>query len=312
MSETSFGDTVSAFDAANNAAGENTPAAPAEAPPSFSQQQAPPQAPTTGGSNPAYSEYLNKIPEGFRGVVEPIFKEWDQGVNRRFEQVHSRYEPYKPFVESQTDPELLRSALDFYNQTAQDPRRIYEALAQHLGVDQGQGQALDEPEEEFDLGGDGQTQQFDITKHPQFQQLQQQQQAMITAMQEQVQQRQQAELMAEGEAWVESRVKAAEEYLKDKIGIEPDRNTWNFILGTAAGLSQANPNGDNDAAFAQAVDAYVEQIDTIRSMPRANQNAPTVLPTGGGTPSNALPTDMSDKDRRKLAVDMFTHGLKDA
>jgi hypothetical protein len=315
MSEPSFGDTVAAFNAANTSEGESTPAvAPQDSPtnvPSFTQQQAPQtQQPT--GSNPAYAEYLSKIPEGFRGVVEPIFKEWDQGVNKRFEQVHSRYDPYKPFIESQVDPRLMRSALDFYELVNTDPKRVYEALAEHFGNVQGQGQALDEPEEEFDLGEGGQTQQVDITKHPQFVQLKQQMDALVNGMQEQVQQREQQQLAAEGEQWLESRHTAAEDYLKNKVGITPDKNTWNYIYGTTIALSQANPNGDNDAAFAQAVDSYVEQINTFRRTPSANGNAPTVLPTGGGTPSNVIPNDISDKDRRKLAVDMFSQALKDA
>lgn len=315
MSEPSFGDAVTAFSAMNNSEGDSTPAAPQDSPsniPKFSQEQAPQQVQQPTGSNPAYAEHLNKIPEGFRGVVEPIFKEWDQNVNRRFEQVHSKYDPYKPFVESQTDPQLLRSALDFYEMTARDPRQVYEALAQHLGVEQGQGQQLDAPEEEFDLGEGGQTQQVDITQHPQFVQLKQQMDALVTGMQQQVQQREAAELAAEGEQWLESRHNAAEQYLKEKVGITPDKNTWNYIYGTTIALSQANPKGDNDAAFAQAVDSYVEQLNTFRRMPNANGSAPTVLPTGGGTPSNVIPNELSDKDRRKLAVDMFSQALKDA
>jgi hypothetical protein len=135
---------------------------------------------------------------------------------------------------------------------------------------------------------------------------------MVNGMQQAQEQRQAAEAAAEGEQWLESRHSAAEQYLKDKIGIQPDKHTWNYIYGTTIALSQANPNGDNDAAFAQAVDSYVEQLNTMRRMPSANGTAPTVLPTGGGTPSNVIPQDMSDKDRRRLAVDMFSQALKDA
>lgn len=313
MSEPSFGDTVTAFSAANNAEGESTPVAAPETPPSFTQQQAPQQTQQTPtGSNPAYAEYLSKIPEGFRGVVEPIFKEWDAGVNRRFEQVHSKYEPYKFLAERQENPDDIRQAMEIQRLLVEDPKRVYEALAEHFGSTPGQGQALDEPEEEFDLGEDGQPQQFDITKHPQFKQLAEQQRAIVAAMQQEVQQREAAQLEHEGEQWFESRMKAAESYLKEKVGIEPDKYTWNYILGTTIGLSNASPNGDNDAAFAQAVDSYVAQLTAMRRMPTANASAPTVLPTGGGTPSNALPNDLSDKDRRKLAVDMFSQAFKDA
>lgn len=317
MSEPSFGDTVTAFSAANDAAGDSTPAAPQDSPaniPTFSQEQAPQQTQPTG-SNPAYAEYLSKIPEGFRGVVEPIFKEWDAGVNRRFEQVHSKYEPYKFLAERQENPDNIRQAMELQRLLVEDPKRVYEALAEHYGSTPGQGQALDEPEEEFDLGEGGQPQQFDITKHPQFVQLQQQMQSLVQGMQQEVQQREATQAAAEGEQWLENRMNAATSYLKEKFQIEPGKEDWNYILGTAAGLASGvdNPTAaTNDAAFAQAVDAYVAQVNRFRGMRTANSSAPTVLPTGGGTPSNVISNELSDRDRRKLAVDMFSQALKDA
>lgn len=311
MSESSFGDAVTALNAAN-AEGESTPAStPTEAPPSFSQTQAPQNEPVAGAPTAApYAEYLEKIPEGFRGVVEPIFKEWDKGVSQRFEQVHSRYEPYKFLAEQRADPNDIRQAMELQRLLVEDPQRVYEALAEHFGADQGQGQALDEPQEEFDLG-EGEQTQFDITKHPQFQQLQQQQQALIEGMQQAQQAQQQRQMEAEGEQWLEERHSAAEKYLTEKVGITPDKTTWNYIYGVALGISQSNPNGDNDAAFAQAVDAYVQNLNQMRQLPTRNSQAPTVLPTGGGTPSNVLNPDMSDQERRKTAVAMFSAALKD-
>jgi hypothetical protein len=312
MSENSFGDAVTALDAANSSSesGVNTPPAATEPITSFSQSQQP-QAPTQQpvNSNPAYAEHLNKIPEGFRGVVEPIFKEWDTNVNQRFEQVHSKYQPYKEIIESGAQPQQLAQALNIYHNLDRDPVAFFNMLQQHLtqqGMLQGAGpgEPADEPEE-FDLG-DGQT------PDPRLSQLEQQQQAIAQQQQAIIQGMQQAQQMraeADTEQWLDQQMKSAEEYLtKNNIPVNPA--TWNYVLNVAAGINQSN-GGNSDAAFAKAVDMYVENVNHLRSIPTANSTAPAVMPTSGGMPSsNGVPTDLSDQDRRKMAVDMFSQALR--
>lgn len=268
-----------------------------------SQQSAPqsvPQSvPTQGAGHPAWQQYLDKIPEGFHNVVKPAFEEWDKSVQARLSEVQSKYNPYKQFVDSRVDPAHLREAYDLYQLLQSDPRRVYDAMGANFGfADQGQ---LDESEDdEFDLS---ENQETDITKNPQFQQLAQQQQAIIQAMQHAEAQR----VERQGEQWLDEQMATAGNKFK-AAGIEPTRETWAYVLNTAMGLSQSM---DNDAAFEQAVNSYVGLMHNARRMPTANSTAPTVLPTSGGTPSNTSPDQMSDQDRRKYGADMLRAAFKD-
>src|SRR6266702_3198402 len=60
-----------------------------------------------------YAPYLEQIPESVRGVVEPVFKNWDAGVTQRFQQLHSQYDWAEPWQEiaQQYDPETVSQAV---------------------------------------------------------------------------------------------------------------------------------------------------------------------------------------------------------
>jgi hypothetical protein len=70
-----------------------------------------------GGTTDApYAEYLNRIPEQLRGDVEPVFKDWDANVTRRFQE-HSEFrkswEPYQDTGISQYTPEEVQWLAQF-------------------------------------------------------------------------------------------------------------------------------------------------------------------------------------------------------
>jgi len=95
-----------------------------------------------------YSEYLNRIPEEHRGVVEPVFKEWDGNVTRRFQE-HSeyrrRFEPFEQMGIDQYDPEGLEQLIEF-GKLANDPvkfRTWLESAAREHGILQTETQGLD-------------------------------------------------------------------------------------------------------------------------------------------------------------------------
>jgi len=86
-----------------------------------------------------YAEYLNRIPEEHRGVVEPVFKEWDGNVTRRFQE-HSdyrkRFEPFEQMGVDQYDPEGLAQLIEF-GKLANDPvqfRTWLESAAKEHGI----------------------------------------------------------------------------------------------------------------------------------------------------------------------------------
>lgn len=301
MSEGSVATGAAMLDAANT----GTPAPVADVSPPVNTPQQPSNTPPAAPVQTpvAYAKQLEQIPEALRPMVEPTFKEWDANVNRRFDEVHSRYAPYKEFIDAGLQPGQLREAVDLMKMVVQDPRRIYEALGEHLGITpqqaaqvlSGQGQ-VDEPDE-FDLGETEEAQQYNLENDPRFQHYAQQQE-QITQM---LQQQQTQAVQAEADQWIESRISETTKMLESK-GIEPD---WDYILGVAGALSQSGRVPDNDQAFDQAVQSYITKVDSWRGRPTAGSNAPLVMPTNGGTPSTGLPPMDTAKDRRALGAELL-------
>ena len=79
----------------------------------------------TGGQ--PYADYLTRVPEEVRGDIEPIFKDWNSSVNKRFEE-HAQYrkewEPYESVRSHQ--PEAVGEALQLYQLAVNDPKAFQE------------------------------------------------------------------------------------------------------------------------------------------------------------------------------------------
>lgn len=89
-----------------------------------------------------YAQYLEKLPETARPLVEPIFKEWDQGVNQRFQQLHSQYDWAKPWEEiaREYEPDSVSQAIQVQQALMTDPEGFYKALAEAYGFGQQNGE----------------------------------------------------------------------------------------------------------------------------------------------------------------------------
>ena len=239
--------------------------------------------------HPAWDDVIKYVnPDGL-DIVRQKLKEWDSGVNRRFEEVQSRYKPFEPFLEYQ--PQTLEQAITLFNVFNGDPRRLYDQMAQHFGFNRGQG-----PDDNLDVGefADDEEEQNvpDITQHPMFQQLASQQQMIQQHLAAQMQ----AQEEAETDAWLDGEMNRLSEA---NPGIEID---WDYVLNKAVAI--ADRTGNSDTALEHAVTDYVGIITKMRA-----PSAPRVLPTSGGMPVNnsdemkkAL-TD--DSTRRKLGVEML-------
>jgi hypothetical protein len=111
---------------------------------------------TEDQGNPAWSTFLEVIPEEFHEKVKPVLRNWDSGVQERFQKVHQEYEPWKPFVEGKVDPEHAQFALNLLNRLDTNPAEVRDAINEYYklnapvtpGPNSGQGQA--EPPEEVD------------------------------------------------------------------------------------------------------------------------------------------------------------------
>jgi hypothetical protein len=109
-----------------------------------------------GQAGTPYAEYLDRIPEQFRGDVEPVFKDWDANVTRRFQdqsEFRKSWEPYQDTGISQHTPEQVKWSSQFL-QALDNPQAIkewYESYAEQNGLTPAQAeQQADEFQAEYE------------------------------------------------------------------------------------------------------------------------------------------------------------------
>lgn len=79
------------------------------------------------GTNPAWKPFLDVLPESLHNLVIPVLKEWDQGVQNKFQEIRNEYselEGYKKFVENNIDPEYVEQAVILADQLQREPAKI--------------------------------------------------------------------------------------------------------------------------------------------------------------------------------------------
>ena len=85
-------------------------------------------------SDSPYADYLARIPEEVRGDVEPVFREWDANVTRRFQehsQQREQWAPYEQLGVSKLSPDEVQWALDFRQAAVENPQAVKEWFAQY-------------------------------------------------------------------------------------------------------------------------------------------------------------------------------------
>lgn len=229
--------------------------------------------------NPAWNDLLGVIPQGLHGAVTSHLKTWDQNYQQGIQKVHSQYEPYKPFLDSGTDPEALNNAMLIMQNLEADPEKFAKALVEHYGLQLGgQGQELQQTQEELE-----EEVPFDITQHPAFQRLDQ---GFNLLAQQTLTQHEQAEM------------NAAEADLDAQMAVAKEANP-NLDEGYVYQYMNAH---ECDVATAAA--AYQQFADNlIQNYRPPGANAPRLMGGGGGLPSQAVPVaKMTGQQRRALMV----------
>lgn len=249
------------------------------------------QQDTQQSGHPAWDDVIKYVQPDQVETVRQQLRQWDSGVQRRFDEVHSRYKPFEPFLGH--NPQTLEQALTLFNVFNGDPRTLYDQMGQHFGFSRGQGR-----DDSLDVGefaeDDKQQQAPDITQHPQFQQLQAQQ----AQLQQMIFERQQQEEAAQADQWLESEIA---KHSQANPGVQLD---WEYIITKAQAI--ADKTGNVDSSIEHAVTDYLGLISKVRTIPSASASAPRLLPTVGGAPSNITDVSkLSDKDRRALGVEML-------
>jgi hypothetical protein len=236
----------------------------------------------TGGSsgiNPAWNEMLQAIPEEYHSQVTPHLQKWDKGVQDRFNQVHSQYDGYKPFVENEISPDEIQFAMGLLNAVNNDPLAVREAINSWIeqeGIEKAQGEGQPQGEQGQQNG------QFDLASHPEYQQMSQVVQEMAQIL---VNQREQEQQSQEDSELDQELSQLAEQHGEFD---EP------FVLSRMA----AGATGE------QAVQEYQQFVQQVLSGQR--KPGPKVLGGGGSLPQNNIDVKKLDgKERRSLVENML-------
>lgn len=83
-----------------------------------------------GEQSPYASQFLSNIPDADRSVVEKYVKQWDSGVSRRFQDIHSQYAPYK---ELGWEGEILDQVKEVIRVLNEEPETLYRLLHEEYG-----------------------------------------------------------------------------------------------------------------------------------------------------------------------------------
>lgn len=87
------------------------------------------------GGHPAWQEILSAVPAEYHEALTPKLREWDSGVTKRFQEIHSQYEPLKVFepIAEDVDADTLSSALGLFQAINTNPEQVYRALGEAYG-----------------------------------------------------------------------------------------------------------------------------------------------------------------------------------
>lgn len=251
-----------------------------------------PQEPTgseqQSGDNPAWNEVLEVLPSEFHHLVKPHFAKWDQGVQKRFEQVHSQYDPYKPFVENKVSPDELNAALQMMQLMANEPRRVYDKLTEYYGdewgLNSGQGQPTDVNDDGFGDYEDAieQPQGFD-ENNPYFQQIKRQQDVIAEYLAKEIESKELAKINQE----IDQQFSA----VSQKYG-DLSQEDVNIIVSIAT---------TQNVSVTEAADALFNRLGQVQQRPNPSAGLPPIVPTGGGVPNAPIdPAALSNKDTKHL------------
>lgn len=240
----------------------------------------------TGETAAPWADYMKDLPDSVRPLVEPKFKDWDANVTKRFQQVHSEYDDVKPFkalVESGIDFDTAQQAIQFAQLVNEDPERVYKALAEQYGYGAEQG-SVDPDAGNVDDEQFGGLTAEDFTKNPEFAKYRE----MTEQMAEIMVQQQQAVQMAEEEAALDATLAS----LKEQHGDFDEEYVMTKVY--------------SGASWDEAINAYNSLAGKFQQ-----PNAPVVMGSGGGLPSQSInPAQMSDKDRKNLVAQIAAQANK--
>lgn len=238
---------------------------------SFPAQQTQPQQ---ARMNPAWDPVLKAIPESLHGNITPHLTKWDQGVQQRFQQVHSQYAPYRSFIDNGVDADQLQQAYQIYQAINDSPQEVWQALGQAHGY-------LEAQQEQGQTGSGYNGNDSEAPLDPRYQRLEEGFNTMAQILLRENQTKQ--------EAAEDSRLDQELNGLRQKYGDYDER----YVLS----LMEHGASGEQAV---QEYQKFVNGILTQQNRPRA----PRVMGSRGGVPSQVVDvTKMNPKQTRNLVAE---------
>lgn len=195
------------------------------------------------GSGSPYDSYLSRIPEQVRGEVEPVFKDWDANVSRKFQEAadfRKEWEPYQELGVQQVPPDEMQWHLTFRDALQNNPQAVVDwarEFAQERGISL--EQAVQEAQQQ-DTGLDefGSFDQQALQTHlaPLQQQMEQ-----ITAY---IEQQQQQAALSQAQQQVEKQLDELKaqhpnEYVREEVELFLDRHRDKGLQAVQAAFADA-------------------------------------------------------------------------
>lgn len=249
--------------------------------------------------HPAWQEILDKLPESLHSVIKPTLQKWDEGVNKRFAEIHAKYDPYKELVENSVDPDLIRTGINLAVRFQNEPEVVVQQAIEafELGyVTQDQyEQALNQNDSSSYDPDDS-----EILNDPRFKQMEE----LVSSMKDRLDKDEQERLQASEQSKLDKTL----EKLKEEHG---DFDTMFVMTMIANGMDGATAVKQYQDTIDQAVAARLE-TNSNDNHDNNNGDTPVVLGNGqGGGSGSGLPDnpvqlgDMKTSDINQLVEQML-------
>lgn len=243
--------------------------------------------------NPAWNEVLSVVPQQLHSQITPHFQKWDQNFQNKVNEVHSQYADWKPFIEGGVSPEDVQYGLGLVNAISNNPQEVLQALQEWMNAENG-NQQNQQPEQQGQNNQQASQEGFDLSQHPQFQQMDQ----LVQNMAQIFLQQQEAEQQSQADQELESDLNS----LKEKYG--------EFDVNYVCGVAIANEKFDAQG-LEEAVQQYKQLEQGILSGKR--QPGPPVLGGGGANPVQPTPqSQLNSGDRKSLVAQMLSNALNNS
>lgn len=217
---------------------------------------------STPGENPAWAAYKEALDPMTYERIKPILAKSDKDVQARFEKIHEGYKPYKDLIDNKVDPQRVQQSLSLVEQLESNPEFVYNSLRSFL---QENGR-LPESEEELEDHVDQENEE-EAPEDPRIAQLEQW-----------AYQQEQEKLSREAESWLDSEINRVKE-AHPELTQEDMREV----------LQRAGAHAMQTGQEIESLDPYVQSVldyqQSILTRPRPGDNAPNLVPSGGGIPN---------------------------